>query len=205
MSKPSAIGAAARRLMRPAYELIVNAAHSSNGAPRNQNANILARSLPPGQILDSLRMRQYLSRLSAAWSEAACNKCISIFDQAFVQTISGIVVMRPSMADADIGIMLAAVPRSDLAIRIDTPLNDIEARLDWRHHRMGGIGRIFEYKQFSAIEQEGAAERLDALLQQSERPVICVRAGDDDEFEANLYKAEREISLMHSTLCTERC
>ncbi len=69
------------RLAIPAYDLIVKVAQEPAEPSR-------------GKMFDLPRMRQYLLRLSNAWTQAGRNRNIWIFDQAYIQAVASIVMVR---------------------------------------------------------------------------------------------------------------
>jgi hypothetical protein len=191
------LGAAARRLVVPAYELIVNVAQRP-AAGEAGVASALAHALPRGQIFRSLRMRQYLVRLSNAWAQAERNRNIWIFDQAYIQAVASIVMVQRAMTDEAIAALLAVAPHSDLAIRVEAPELDIESRLGRRRRQIGGVGRLFEEDGGDTSQQATLAERIDGLLRRRDRPVLSLRSADDESPDDHLDVAERTIVAMLS-------
>ncbi len=195
------LGPAARRLMAPAYELIVNVAQRPADAGEAGVANALAHAMPRGQIFRSLRMRQYLVRLSNAWAQAARNRGIWIFDQAYIQAVASIVLVQPPMSDEAIAALLEVAPHSDLAIRVEAPEPVIESRLGQRRRQIGGGGRLFEEDGGDTVQQSALAEQIDRLLRQRDRPVLSLRSAGDELPDNCLDLAEQTIIALLNEAC----
>ncbi len=149
-----------------------------------------------GEFFRGLRMKQYLMRLASAWTAAAKSENIWIFDQAYVQAIANIMQVRPQFSDADATAMLDTIPKSDLIIRVETPIDDIRARLTRRQRMIGRIGELFEEYSGTVVEQAATAKRLDALLSRSGRFMLTVTSRDDKALGAGVVLAEGRIRMM---------
>lgn len=182
---------AARRLIFPAYELIAKAGGWSKTSRDGRVAGMLSQALPQGQILRSLRMRQYLLRLSNVWSQADRSPDIWIFDQAYIQAVASIALVQPRMTDEAILALLQAAPHADIAFRLDAPVGDIEARIGRRHRHLGGLGRMLEETSVGVLEHAVLAKRIEGLLLRLDRQVLALSSVDDDTFEDNIGIAER--------------
>jgi RecA/RadA recombinase len=182
---------AARRLIFPAYELISKAGGwSTNASPNGRVASMLSKALPQGQILRSLRMRQYLYRLSNVWAQAGRSQDIWLFDQAYIQAVASIALVQPGMTDESILALLQAAPHADIAFRLEAPLGDLEARLGRRHRHIGGLGRMLEETSVGVLEHAALAKRIEGLLLRLDRQVLTL-SSVDDTFEDNIGIAER--------------
>jgi RecA/RadA recombinase len=188
---PASFRTAARRLIFPAYELIAKAGGWSKTAPNGRLASMLSQALPHGQILRSLRMRQYLLRLSTAWSQASDSQDIWIFDQAYIQAVASIALVQPNMTDESIIALFQAAPQADVVFRIEAPLNDLEVRLGSRHRNIGGLGRMLEETSVGVREHAVLAQRIEALLRRLDRQVVALTSIDDETFDENIGIAER--------------
>ena len=138
----------------------------------------------------SLRMRQYLLRLSNVWSQASRSPDIWIFDQAYIQAVSSISLVQPSMTDESIVALLQTAPQADIVFRVDAPINDIEMRLGRRRRNIGGFGRLFEETTVGIREHAALAQRIEKLLQRLDRQVVAL-SSVDETFEENIGIAER--------------
>jgi hypothetical protein len=183
---------AARRLIFPAYELIAKAGGwSTHASPNGRVASMLSKALPQGQILRSLRMRQYLYRLSNVWAQAGRSQDIWIFDQAYIQAVASIALVQPGMKDESVVALLQAAPQADIAFRVEAPLNELEARIGRRHRSIGGFGRLLEETSVGVQEHAALAHRIEGLLRRLDRQVLALNSVDDETFEENIGIAER--------------
>jgi hypothetical protein len=182
---------AARRLIFPAYELIAKAGGWSKTTPNGRVASMLSQALPHGQILRSLRMRQYLLRLSNVWSQASRSQDIWIFDQAYIQAVASIAMVQPNMTDESIVALLQAAPQADIVFRIEAPLEDLEIRIGRRHRNIGGLGRMLEETSVGVREHAVLAQRIEGLLRRLDRQVVAFASVDDETFQENISIAER--------------
>jgi len=181
---------AARRLIVPAYELIARSGGWSKASPDGRVARMLSQALPQGQILRSLRMRQYLLRLSNVWSQASSSPDIWIFDQAYIQAIASIAMLQPSMTDESIVALLQTAPQADIVFHVEAPINDLEIRLGRRHRNIGGLGRLSEETTVGLREHAALANRIEKLLRQRDRQVLAL-SSVEETFEENIGIAER--------------
>ncbi|WP_296712567.1 hypothetical protein [Rhodoblastus sp.] len=195
---PQPFSDAFRRLVVPACELMFNVAKKPNAGGSGRVASELTQALPQGEIFRALRMRQYLARLSNAWAQAARNRKIWIFDQAYIQAIASIAEVQPGIDDATIGGLLDVVPQSDLAIRVEAPVKDIETRISRRMELAGRVGRLFEERRSDAPEQAALAQRIDRLLSRRGRQVLALSSGDGELLDDHVRKAERAIVAQFS-------
>jgi DNA polymerase III delta prime subunit len=186
-----------RRLGRPLAQLI---ALKFTGARANDSStDTLVANLPGGHQIAGLRMRQYLVRLSAAWRSARNSECITIFDQGYVQAVSSILLTMERASDDDTMAMLSVTPPSDLAIRIEAPISDIEGRLRRRGHTIGRLGRLFESNLGKPIDHAQAADWLQSGLRRTGRAVLSVTSADNQPLAIDLERARREIGKVQMT------
>jgi hypothetical protein len=195
---PQPFSDAFRRLVVPACELMFNVAKKPNASGSGRVASELTQALPQGEIFRALRMRQYLARLSNAWAQAARTRKIWIFDQAYIQAIASIAEVQPGIDDATIGGLLDVVPQSDLAIRVEAPVKDIESRISRRMELAGRVGRLFEERRSDAPEQTALAQRIDGLLGRRGRQVLSLNSADGELLDDHVRKAERAIVAQFS-------
>jgi RecA/RadA recombinase len=181
-----------RRLARPLAQLI--ALRIASAQAKDSSADILVANLPGNRRFAALRMRQYLARLSAAWARAReGGERITIFDQGYVQAVSSVLLAMNRPSDNDAMTMLLAAPRSDLAIKIEAPIADIEARLRRREQTIGRVGRLFEANLGEPSDHALAADRLQSGLRQAGRAVLSINSSDGLPMAAELERAQREI------------
>jgi hypothetical protein len=167
------------------------------GARANDSStDTLVANLPSGHQISAFRMRQYLVRLSAAWRSARNSERITIFDQGYVQAVSSILLTMERASYEDAMAMLSVAPHSDLAIRIEAPITDIEERLRRRRHTIGRLGRLLEADLGKPIEHAHAADLLHSGLRWAGRAVLSVTSADDRTLAVDLERARREIGIV---------
>lgn len=137
-------------------------------------------------------MRQYLVRLSAAWRKAENSDRITIFDQGYVQAVLSILLARERASEEDVMTMLSVAPGSDLAIRVDAPISEIEGRLKLREKALGRVGRLFESKLGEPIDHARAADWLQSGLRRTGRTVLRISSADQDTLRIELARLQRE-------------
>jgi broad-specificity NMP kinase len=167
-----------RRLGRPVVEML-----AMGGRPRVISNDIgaamnLIRILPPKSLTWSIRLRQYLTRLSHCWNHASGANHIVLFDQAFVQAVSSLVLLGQVEDRVLISHALDLMPNSDLLVRIDAPREVLEARLRDRERRQSAIERLLELDLKRNLELVRIVDRLHLLLRERGRPVTCVSSID---------------------------
>ena len=180
-----------KRVVRPVMQLI--AAKAVGEQAYDASVRALAEKLPRGSRVAALRMRQYLVRLSSAWHEAQMGDRTAIFDQAYVQAIASILVARGFVHEEDVEGLIAIAPRSDLVIKIDASIAEVEARLEHRAHAIGRIGRLFESKLGGPVAYTQAAARLQSELLRVGRAVINVSSADAKTLRAEVERVYDEI------------
>jgi thymidylate kinase len=180
-----------RRLAWPLAQLI--ALRIAGAQAKDSSADVLVANLPSNHRFAALRMRQYLVRLSAAWGGARHGERITIFDQGYVQAVSSVLLAMNRPCDNDVLTMLLAAPRSDLAIKIEAPIADIEARLRRREQTLGRVGRLFEANLGEPSDHANAADRLQSGLRRAGRAFLSINSTDGLPIAAELERAQREI------------
>jgi thymidylate kinase len=169
------IPAALRRLTRPMVETLAAAGDSGASCEARTTAELM-RLLTPTNVIWSLRLRQYLFRLSRNWRAAARAGNIVLFDQGFIQAIYTLALVARATDPECIGLALDAVPEADLFIRLDAPLEVLEARLAERRRRQGRIEQLFDlWTNFGSL---WLFDQLHELLRARGRPVTCVDSTD---------------------------
>lgn len=171
------IPAALRRLTRPMAEGFVAARHSADSCEARAAAELM-RLLAPRNVVWSLRLRQYMLRLSRTWRAAALAGDIVLFDQGFVQAVSTFALLTRAVDSERIGLALDAVPEPDLLVRLDAPLEILEARLAERRRRQGRIEQLFDLDAETNLGSVWIFDQMHELLRARCRPVICVDSTD---------------------------
>ncbi len=85
--RPHQTAAVVHRLTRPVVEMLTLARHPFVNSHDVSTAVNLIRILPPRNLVWSIRLSQYISRLSHSWYQASAAGHIVLFDQAYVQAV----------------------------------------------------------------------------------------------------------------------
>jgi thymidylate kinase len=163
-----------RRVTRPAVEAFMAAGHLSADSREARATAALMRLLAPRNFIWSLRLRQYMLRLSRHWRAAAQSSDIALFDQGFVQAVCTFAMLARAADPERIRIVLDAVPKGDLLVRLDAPAELLEARLAERQRSLGRIERLFELDLKTNLKSVPIVKQLHELLRQRSRPFISV-------------------------------
>jgi hypothetical protein len=115
------------------------------------SASLLAM-MRPNSIVWSVRLAQYLMRLSHHWRQASHSRCIVVFDQAFVQAVCSLTLLASRSDDARIASALTAVPQSDVLVRMVAPEAVLRDRLRNREVRQNLIERQLELSLVASLE-----------------------------------------------------
>ncbi|MCW3474800.1 AAA family ATPase [Limobrevibacterium gyesilva] len=191
--------AAVRRLIRPAFEMLSTAGHLLFNAHEAGIAADLMRLLPPRDFLWSVRLRQYLLRLLHAWHRASLSDHIVIFDQGFVQAVCSLVLLGRASDRATVMRALEAIPRSDLLVCLDAPIDILTERLAERERHQGRMERLFELDLKTNLESVAIVEDLCAALQLQGRHVARVQCADTRSLGPAVEAIEQEITAMSDT------
>ncbi|MBV9433933.1 MAG: AAA family ATPase [Hyphomicrobiales bacterium] len=157
-------------------------------------ARDLMRMLRPKSLLWSFRLEQYLTRLSSSWRDASESERITIFDQAFVQAISSLMLLGENEDETLVCRLLDRAPKADLIIRLDAPRDVLEARLRTRNGAQGMLERLFELDLDRNLELMGITDRLQALLERRGERIIRVRSLDRRSLEGGASQIEELIA-----------
>ena len=192
------IPAGLRRLIRPMVESFAAAGHSADW--REAGAGVeLMRLLAPRNIIWSLRLRQYMLRLSRTRRAGELAGDIVLFDQGFVQAIYTFAKLARAADPKRLRLALDAVPEADLFVRLDAPLEILEARLAERRRRQGRIEQLFD--QWTTLGSLWIFDQLHELLRARGRPVVCVDSTDQRSLGEGVDKAEGIIfGIEHKVL-----
>ena len=83
----------------------------------------LVRMLRPTSLMWSFRLSQYLSRLSRSWRCASMSQHLVVFDQAFVQAVSSLMLLGRQEDETLVSRLLDRCPKAaDLLIRLTHPV-----------------------------------------------------------------------------------
>lgn len=187
------ISFAVRRLTRPLAEM-VSMILRPRGISRDLGTALnLIKILPPSTSLCSLRLLQYVSRLSHAWFRRSAIAHIVLFDQAFVQAICSLTLHCGIADEALISYALDLVPEPDLLIRLDAPTNLLEERLRDRHDLGGKIERLLELDVETSLSSRNVVDLLHELLRRKGRDVVSISSLDQASLAAAVEQMERQI------------
>jgi thymidylate kinase len=190
------IPAALQRLTRPLAESF--AATHSGYADKAGAAAALTRLLAPRKFVWSLRLRQYMHRLSCTWRDAALSRNTVLFDQGFVQAVYTFALLARAADRERLGLALNAVPEANFYVRLDAPLQILEGRLAERRRRQGRIEQLLD--AWTDLGSGWIFDQLYELLQARGRFITCLDASDRrslaegvDEVEGIVLEAEGKV------------
>jgi len=164
-----------RRLIRPAIESLAVVGRSDASDEARASAELM-RLLVPRNLFWSLRLRQYMVRLSQTWRAAAHANEIVLVDQGFVQAVYTFAQLARTADPERIGLGLSAVPEADLLVRLDAPLEVLETRLAERRRRQGRLEQLLD--SWTTLESLSIFDQLHDLLRVRGRPVAYVGSAD---------------------------
>jgi thymidylate kinase len=124
----------------------------------------LVAVLPPGNWIRTLRARRYLTQLCQTWDAARGSDEVVIFDQGFLTSLCSLALLSGRIDRTALAHGLTLIPQPDLLVRIDTPREVLEARLQKRLRRQGALERLFENDIDVSLHQIDLSSTLDALL-----------------------------------------
>jgi broad-specificity NMP kinase len=183
-----------RRLTRPFAEMLTMARHPLTSSHDVGTALNLIKILPPSNALWSLRVAQYLSRLSRAWFQASNTGHIVLFDQAFVQAVCSLVLLCGVVDELLISHALAAIPKSDLLVRLDAPTEILEARLLDRQRLESRIERLLELDLATSLRSLAIVDCLHELLGKGGRQIMNAASLDQHSLNEAVEQVEKQIT-----------
>ena len=185
-----------RRLTRPLAEL-VSMMFRPRGISRDLGTALnLIRILPPSNTLSSLRLLQYMSRLSHAWFRRSTIAHIVLFDQAFVQAICSLALLCGIADEALISYALDFVPEPDILVRLDAPTKLLEERLRDRHRLGGPFEQLLELDVETSLNSRSIVDVLDEVLRRKGRNVVSISSLDRSSLAAAVEQLERQIVVI---------
>ena len=185
-----------RRASRPLTEILTIARHPFVNAPDIMMAVNLLRALPPSNIISSIKISQYTSRLSHAWYQLGCPTKIALFDQAFVQVICSLALLAHVDDARLVARALDYAPKSDVLIRLDAPLELVEARLKERRRLQSAIELIFEPDLKTSLSSISMIECLHAMLLSRGRFVLRASSVDEPSLNKSVNQIAKQIAAM---------
>lgn len=190
--------AAVRRLIRPAVELLGMANQLCGDSREVSTAANLLRILPSKDFVWSIRLRQYLWRLSRSWYHASAAPHITLFDQGFVQAVCSLALLGEAPDGQRVALALDSIPQSDILIRLDAPQETLKARLVERNRSQSRNERIFELDLRTNLESAQVVDHLHQLLRKRGRPVICFSSIDSNSLREAVNTIESQVTAMLS-------
>ena len=186
-----------RRIARPAFEML-NAARNPLENPSDAAlSGKLMRILKPRNLLWSLRMRQYMQRLSYAWLRAARSSDIVLFDQGFGQAICSLAVVAAEQSEWRIERALREVPAADLVVRLRVDDEIIAQRLRARALGQSWIERLLEFDVDANLRVARLVDTVQDALSRLERPLLAFDAQDYNALERALAMLEHAVIDMY--------
>lgn len=190
---PRRTTAVASRLTRPVVELLTMTRHPFAYFHDVSTASNLLKTLPPSSILSSIRLGQYILRLSRAWRSASDSDHIALFDQAFVQAVCSLIIFGRATDEALIARALDVIPKPDLLIQLDAPQDILNARVRDRQRLQSLVERMLEIPPETAIEEKRIFEQLYDLLQRRGQAVTCVSSSDSCSLVAAVNRTAEQV------------
>ncbi|SRR6266404_527517 len=181
------------RLSRSLVEMLTIARHPFANSRDVKTAVHLVRLLPPTNIFASIKNSQYISRLSHSWYGKSRAAHIVLFDQAFVQAVCSLALLAGVEDDTPIANALDYAPKSDLLIRLEAPLELLEARLHDRRRLQSTIEQLFEPDLKRSLASIPMIDRLHNLLLRRGRPVLCASSLDQRSLGDSMDTIEKEV------------
>ncbi len=181
----------ARRLGRPAIEMVATARHLLDGSAEGNTTCSLLALMPPVNPVWALRLRQYIWRLTHAWNDARTADRIVIFDQGFVQAVCSLALLCAPEHAGRLALACDLIPRADMLIWLDAPPDVLRARLLKRERKQGVLERMLEFDLGTNLRSVAVIERLEALLEERNAAMTCVRSEDELSREAALRRLQR--------------
>jgi len=193
VSTPTA--AVAIRLARPVVELLTMTFHPFASRNNLSTAASLLKALPPKNFLSSVRLRQYILRLSHSWQMASSSSHITLFDQAFVQAVCSLVLAHPSADETLIARALDIIPKPDLLIQLDASPEILAARLHNRQRFQSPVERMFEVDPETNSAERPLFEHIVDLLQRRGQQVTRINSSDRNALDGAAWKTAKQIRM----------
>jgi thymidylate kinase len=197
-SNPAERRAAAvvRRLSRPLLEMLAIVRHPFTLSHDIGAASGLMKILPPRNMVEAIRLTQYMLRLSHSWGHASTARNIVLFDQAFVQLVCSLVLLGRTVDESLIARALSSTPKSDLLIRLDAPTEVLAARLRDRQCRQSGTERLLELDVGTNLESIRIIDHLHGLMENMGQSVITASSLDQRALCRSVEHIEKRLAMM---------
>ena len=185
-----------QRLTRPLLETLTIARQPFANSRDLKTAIHLVRLLAPTSTLSSIKEMQYLFRLSHWWHDKSRTAPVTLFDQGFVQAVCTLALRAGATNDKLIGDALDYAPKSDLLIRLDAPLELLEARLHDRERLQSAIERRLEPDLRLGLAFIPMIDRVQSLLLQRGRYMLSGSSVDRRALDKSVKVIEKEVTKM---------
>ncbi len=182
------------RLIRPFAEMMALARHPLAIPQDVGTALTLIKILPPSSTFWSLRIAQYVSRLSRAWLQALNSGHIVLFDQAFVQAVCSLALLCGEVDERLISAALDAIPKSDLLVHIHAPAETLETRLLERERLGGEFERLLEFDLATNLRSLAIVDCLSELLLKRGRQIMTASSLDQHSLDEAAEQVEKQIT-----------
>lgn len=187
------------RLSRPFIEMLTMARHPFTIWHDFGTAANLIKILTPSSTLWTLRLAQYMSRLSRAWCRASNTSHIVLFDQAFVQAVCSLALLCGAADELLISRALDAIPKSDLLVQLDAPSEVLTARLGDRQRLESRIERFLELDLATSLRSLAVVDCLHELLRKRDRQIVNAASLDQHSLDEAVERVEGQIAAQFST------
>jgi thymidylate kinase len=181
------------RLSRPVSDVLSLVRHPSVNSPDVKTAATLLKLLPPKSMIWSIRLSQYITRLSHSWTQATQARHIVLFDQAFIQVICSLALLGRAPDRTLIAHALDCTPKSDLLISIEAPYETLLNRLRERERLQGRIERLFELDLQESLASVRIFDQLHILLQKHHVSTIYAFSLDRTSFPQCVNEVGKQI------------
>jgi hypothetical protein len=157
-------------------------------------------AMPPRGLLSSVRLYRYLLHLHCAWEAASRAPYPVLVDQGFVQAVASLVLLSGCLDEARIDRELAALPRPDVLVGLQSPPPVLRQRLAARLPAQGWMERwlepsIEEHLRFAVV----IADLGTRLPRQGMNPV-WLSSTDDNMFDAIVARIEQLLCSRQKSL-----
>jgi broad-specificity NMP kinase len=197
-ARPRQVLPAIRRLIRPLAEMLTMARQPLAFSHDVGAAFALIRTMPPSDILWFVRLIQYLTRLSRAWSQSTDTDHIVLFDQAFVQAICSLVLLCGTADELTISHALDKIPQPDLLVLLNAPTEIVEVRLRDRERHASGMERLLELDLATSLKSMTIIDCIQRILRNKGIQIANAASLDQRSLQEAADRIEKQIAARNS-------
>jgi thymidylate kinase len=190
---PHQSAAVVSRVTRPLVEMLTLARHPVVNSHSVATALNLIRLVPPKKMIWSIRLSQYISRLSHSWNQARKVGHVVLFDQAYIQAICSLATVSLDIDDSLLELALDYVPKPDLVVFLHAPLEILSARLRERHRKQGPIERMLELGVEHTLESKYIIDRVHELVCARGQPIATASSIEAQSLNESVARIERLV------------